>query len=218
MTTTRRVSPVDEGSATDPLAAEGSPSPVALDPEAGAILLRLARAVVAATAAGRPSGVDLAALLPPSPPPLLGVPAAAFVTLHEHGALRGCVGYLAADRPLWETVVSAAAGAASRDPRFLPVAEWEVMSLSIDVSVLGSPVPLADPAAFRPGIDGVIVERGGRRALLLPEVATDQGWGAQEMLEAVCRKAGLPRDAWRDRGTSLQVFRTARVSESRTPG
>lgn len=196
---------------------EGQPLPVALTPEAGAILLRLARAVVAATASGRFRTAEVLGLLPPDLPAILLEPAAAFVTLHQDGELRGCIGSLAADEPLWETVVTAATGAAARDPRFLPVAEHEVPSLSIDVSVLGPAVPLPDPAAFRPGIDGVIVERGSRRGLLLPEVATDQGWGAREMLETTCRKAGLAQDAWRDAGTHILIFRTARVSETSGP-
>ena len=193
---------------------EGLPLPVALTSEAGAILLRLARAVVAATASDPPRTADLASVLPPDPPTVLLAPAAAFVTLHQGGELRGCVGCLATDEPLWETVVSAAVSAASRDPRFSPVAEHEVASLTIDVSVLGPAVPLRDPSAFQAGLDGIIVERGGRRALMLPEVATDQGWGVREMLETTCRKAGLSRDAWRDPAARILVFRTARVSEA----
>jgi len=209
--------PPAEGSTSTPPAAEG-PAPVQIAPDAGAMLLRIARAVVAATASGRFRPADLSGFLPREPPPVLLTPCAAFVTLHEGGELRGCVGSLATDRPLWMTVVSAAVAAASRDPRFLPVGEAELPALSIDVSVLGPPVPLPEPSAFRPGVDGLIVERGDRRGLLLPEVATDAGWGAREMLEATCRKAGLPHDAWRDPATCVLVFRTARVSETESPG
>ena len=80
--------------------------------------------------------------------------------------------------------------------------------------MLGPAVPLADPSAFRPGIDGLIVERGLRRGLLLPEVATDQGWGAREMLAATCWKAGLPMNTWRDPETRVLAFRTARIGEA----
>ena len=111
------------------------------------------------------------------------------------------------------TVASAAVDAATDDPRFLPVTRAEVPTLSIDVSVLGSAVPLRDIASFRPGVDGLIVERAGRRGLLLPEVATDQGWGVVEMLDATCWKAGLPSGAWRDQRTGVFVFRTARIRE-----
>lgn len=200
-----------------PPGAEGLPPPVELTPEAGAILLRLARDVVAATASGRSRWADLSGFLPPYPPADLLAPSDAFVTLHRDGVLRGCVGSLADDVPLWETVVSAAVSAAAHDPRFDPVLEREVPSLSIDVSVLGPAVPLRDPSAFLPGIHGVIVERGGRRGLLLPEVASEQGWGVGKMLETTCRKAGLPPDAWRDPGTHIFVFRTARVGDTISP-
>ncbi len=206
------------GGGSAPIHAAEGPPPVDLTPEAGAILLRLARDVVAATASGLLADLDPARLLPPDPPRVLLDPAAAFVTLHEAGDLRGCVGSLATGQPLWRTVVSAAVGATARDLRFFPVGESEVPSLSIDVSVLGPRVPLEDPSAFRPGVDGVIVECGDRFGLLLPEVATDQGWGAAEMLEAVCQKAGLPRHAWREPGARLSVFRTARVSEGGAAG
>ena len=123
------------------------------------------------------------------------------------------MGSLVAEQPLAEAVASAGLSAAARDPRFLPVTEQELPAIHIDVSVLGPPVPLSDPMAFRPGIDGIIVARDGRRALLLPEVATDLGWGARETLDAVCEKAGLEGHAWHDPRTRLFVFRTVRVSE-----
>ena len=99
----------------------------------------------------------------------------------------------------------------------MPVTERELPWIHIDVSVLGPALPLRDPAAFRPGIDGIIVARDGRRALFLPEVATDQGWGAREMFDAVCEKAGLEGHAWHDPRTRLFVFRTVRVSEAEVP-
>ncbi len=140
----------------------------------------------------------------------IGQPAAVFVTLTEHQELRGCMGNLDRNLPLAESVVAAAVTVAGNDPRFLPVVAGELPAIHVEISVLGEPVPLPRPEAFEPGVDGVIVERSGRRALLLPEVATDQGWGAAEMFDTVCRKAGLPRDAWRDGGTHLLRFRTIR--------
>jgi AmmeMemoRadiSam system protein A len=210
----------------------GLPAPVALDPETAAALLRIAREAVTAavthrtaaathrsttptTAAGR--CVTAAPPLSPATSGALDEPGAAFVTLTELGSLRGCVGSLVAEQPLGQAVASAGASAAVRDPRFLPVTERELPAIHIDVSVLGPAVPLADPMAFRPGIDGIIVARDGRRALFLPEVATDLGWGAREMLDAVCEKAGLEGHAWRDPRTRLSVFRTIRVSESEAP-
>ena len=190
------------------------PEPLELSPDDAALLLSLARGAVAATARGQSGVFDPAGLLPPGPPAALVTPAAVFVTLREHGELRGCIGSLVADRPLWKAVVSAAISAASHDPRFPPIAEHEVASLSIDVSILGPAVPFPGPGAFRPGIDGLIVERGLRRGLLLPEVATDQGWNAREMLAATCWKAGLPMSAWRDPETRVLAFRTTRISDA----
>lgn len=197
------------------------PPPVELEPEAQGMLLALARSALASAASeagwasssgsgrersGRESGPGSSI----GDDPRLAQPAAVFVTLTREGELRGCMGRLVADLPVAEAVISSATSAALFDPRFAPVSADELPALRLDVSVLGPAVPLTDPAAFRPGVEGIVVERDGRGALLLPEVATEFGWGATEMLEAVCRKAGLARDAWRDPWTRLLVFRTLR--------
>ena len=82
----------------------------------------------------------------------------------------------------------------------------ELAAIELEVSVLDPPVELPDPSGFVAGRHGIVVERGMRRALLLPQVATEQGWDEVQMLEAVCRKANLPADAWRDASTRLSVF------------
>lgn len=170
-------------------------------------VLDLARAAVVAAVDGRPApGPDSRAC------PELAVPADAFVTLTAGDHLRGCMGTLGADMAVGEAVVRAAGLAATRDPRFRPVAARELAGLGIEVSVLGPPRPLADPAAFVPGRDGIVVEARGRRALLLPQVATEMGWGTEEMLAAACEKAGLRSDAWRDPDTRLLVFEVERAS------
>ncbi len=135
---------------------------------------------------------------------------AVFVTLTEAGALRGCVGSLDPNRSLREAVVGSAIGASLEDSRFPPVASGELPAIHVEISVLGPTSPLPDPRSFRPGVDGVIVERSGRRALLLPEVATEFSLGTSAMLAAVCRKAGLPTDGWRDPRTTVRTFRTVR--------
>jgi len=170
-------------------------------------LLDLARAAVVAAVDGQTAPApDLRAH------PELAVAADAFVTLTAGGDLRGCMGTLGADMPVGAAVVRAAGMAATRDPRFRPVAAGDLAGLRIEVSVLGPPRPLDDPAAFVPGRDGVVVEARGHRALLLPQVATEMGWGTTEMLDAVCEKAGLRADAWRERGTRLSVFEVERAS------
>ena len=204
------------GSGSDP--SPRLPPPVVLEPETAAALLRIARdAVTAAVTHQRAMPESAAPPLSHAALAALDEPGAAFVTLTELGSLRGCIGSLVADQPLGRAVASAGASAAVRDPRFMPVSQRELPAIHIDVSVLGPAVPLADPLAFRPGIDGIIVARDGRHALLLPEVATDQGWGAREMLDAVCGKAGLEGHAWHDPRTRLSVFRTVRVSETEAP-
>ncbi len=110
------------------------------------------------------------------------------------------------DVPLFINVRDAAVAAALDDPRFLPVARSELASLELEVSVLEPPVELLDASGFEAGRHGVVVERGMRRGLLLPQVATEMGWSAEQMLDAVCRKAGLPESAWRDKETRLFVF------------
>jgi AmmeMemoRadiSam system protein A len=122
------------------------------------------------------------------------------------------MGTLGAEMPLGEAVVRAAGMAATRDPRFPPVAAPELAGIGIEVSVLSRPRPLANPGDFVPGRDGIVVEARGRRALLLPQVATEMRWGTTEMLDAVCAKAGLHADAWRERATRLEVFEVERAS------
>jgi hypothetical protein len=147
-------------------------------------------------------------------PAALSEPAAAFVTIHEHGELRGCIGLMRFEAPLWLNVWDAAAAAALDDPRFLPVAESELPALELEVSVLDPPIELPDPAGFVAGRHGIVVERGLHRALLLPQVATEMGWDETQMLEAVCRKAHLAPDAWRDHSTNLLVFESTCFSEA----
>jgi len=139
-------------------------------------------------------------------PPTLAAPAAAFVTLREGGELRGCIGLLRFDTPLWRNVLDAAAAAALDDPRFYAVTPDELPDLEVEVSVLEPPVEIDDPARFEAGRHGIVIEKGAKRGLLLPQVAPEMGWGNLEMLEAVCQKAHLPSGAWRDPEAHLYVF------------
>ncbi|MEI7745856.1 MAG: AmmeMemoRadiSam system protein A [Chloroflexota bacterium] len=183
------------------------PAPVEVSEPDRARLLELARAAVGVAAGARQQG-DLDDAIDAGPVPAF--PAAVFVTLLVRDELRGCMGTLDPDGAVWAAVVETAGWAARRDPRFEPVRARELASIKIDVSILGPMEPLADPATFRPGTDGIVIMRAGHRGLLLPEVADDVGHGPTDMLEAVCRKAGLRSGAWREEGTSLSVFRTLR--------
>jgi hypothetical protein len=120
------------------------------------------------------------------------------------------VGRLDPDVPVGTAVVDAATLAALDDPRFPPVRPGELAQLHIEVSILGPMVSLEDPTLFRLGVDGIVVERGGRRGLLLPEVASALDDDRVAMLEMTCRKAGLEAGAWRQPGTMVLAFRTAR--------
>lgn len=187
------------------------PSPVTVSFDEREHLLALARFAVHVAARGEPELAFDAAVERIGPLPARQVRhGAAFVTLTAHGRLRGCVGNLDASRPLAWSVTAAAVSATLHDDRFRPVAEAELPDLEIEISVLGPTVALPDPQLFRPGVDGLIVERGLARGLLLPEVATMHGLDPPAMLEATCRKAGLPPDAWQAAGTRILAFRTER--------
>ena len=91
-----------------------------------------------------------------------------------------------------------AIAASSQDPRFPPVKPDELKDIDVEVSVLTAPTELTDPLAVRVGTDGLIIEKGMNRGVLLPQVPTEQGWDKKQYLEGICRKAGLPPDAWKD--------------------
>jgi AmmeMemoRadiSam system protein A len=133
----------------------------------------------------------------------------AFVTLHKHSKLRGCIGQLPGSAPLAEVVAHCAASAALEDPRFSPVRPDEVAEIEIEISVLSK---LEDVPAEQivPRKHGLVISRGYNRGVLLPQVATQFNWNAQRFLEETCEKAGLDRNSWRDPQTRVQVF-TAEV-------
>jgi AmmeMemoRadiSam system protein A len=139
-------------------------------------------------------------------------PRGVFVTLMLDGQLRGCVGQIIATNPLVEAVAQSAVSAAFSDPRFTPVTSVELPRLNIEISVL-SPLQLIAPAEIRIGVHGLMVCCGARRGLLLPQVATEFGWGVEIFLEQTCRKAGLPADAWRDPSTELYGFTAEKFGE-----
>lgn len=154
-------------------------------------------------------------------------PAAVFVTLRVRerretggpdgevwlpGDLRGCVGHIDAERPLYAAVQDAAIKAATTDPRFQPVSAAELENLTIEVSVL-SPLRLVENLSeIEVGQDGLFIVGYRRRGLLLPEVPLAYGWGKREFLRALCHKAGLPEDAWPGAAT-LFAFTTESFEE-----
>jgi AmmeMemoRadiSam system protein A len=175
-------------------------------------LLKLARASVRAAADG------VLPRVPPTEEPensVMHVRAGVFVTLYSpDGKLRGCIGFVEGEHPLRETVSRAAVGAAIRDPRFSPVHPDEVENLELSISLLSPAEDVEDPGEIEVGRDGLIVRKGFRQGLLLPQVAAERGWDRERFLQETCRKAGLPLDAWREEGSRLRRF-TAVVLEDR---
>ncbi len=146
--------------------------------------------------------------------PALSREMGAFVTLHENGRLRGCIGNLIGDQPLYLTVRDMAVEAATGDPRFPPVTMKELEDIEIEISAL-SPLELTDsPDNIRMGIHGVLVKKGYRSGVYLPQVAVETGWSKEEFLSSLCaHKAGLPADAWKDKSTELYLFTASVFSE-----
>jgi AmmeMemoRadiSam system protein A len=130
----------------------------------------------------------------------------AFVTLHNKGALRGCIGFIFAVKPLVETVREMAVAAALRDPRFTPVDIAELPAVDIEISVLTPLREIQDISEIKVGEHGIYVQRGHNTGLLLPQVASEYNWDRETFLQQTCRKAGLAQDAWHDEATTIKIF------------
>jgi AmmeMemoRadiSam system protein A len=139
--------------------------------------------------------------------------AGAFVTIRKKGQLRGCIGYPEPERPLLDVVEHCAVSAAISDPRFPPLtaAEWD--DVDLELSVLGPIEPVDHISEVVIGRDGLIVEFGRRRGLLLPQVAVEWKWNAEEFAAQTCIKAGLPPDAWQ-KGAKLFKFEAEVFAET----
>jgi AmmeMemoRadiSam system protein A len=136
-----------------------------------------------------------------------------FVTLHVRGRLRGCIGIVEAYEPLGQAVPSAAASAALHDPRFSPVRPEEVGELRIEISLLSPPEALR-PENVEIGKHGLLIAQGGKRGLLLPQVAVEHKLGREQFLEETCRKAGLNINAWQQPETDILGFTCEVFSEA----
>jgi AmmeMemoRadiSam system protein A len=130
----------------------------------------------------------------------------AFVCLKTKGELKGCIGHIRGLMPLDETVRQMAVEAAFHDPRFVPLDETEWKETDIEISVLTPMKRISDVNEIEVGIHGIYIEKGFDSGLLLPQVATEYGWGREVFLEYACMKAGLPRDAWKSKETRIFIF------------
>lgn len=142
----------------------------------------------------------------------LSRPGGAFVSLHRQGELRGCIGRILCNDPLYRTVQEMAVAAATQDFRFSRLTIEELVDLEIEISALSVPEPIR-PEAVEVGKHGLIVSRGFSRGLLLPQVATQYGWDAETFLNHTAEKAGLsPRD-WKDPLSRIEAFTAEVFSE-----
>lgn len=168
-----------------------------LSEEEGNFLLKLARESIESYIMRR-KAMDVPADTPESLKEEMG----AFVTLNEKGLLRGCIGYSEPIKPLVNAVIDVAISAAVGDPRFPPVTADELDKIKLEVSVLTKPelIKVEKPEEYmdkiKIGEDGLIIERGPYKGLLLPQVAVEYGWNVEEFLYNTCTKAGLTADCW----------------------
>jgi len=140
----------------------------------------------------------------------------AFVTLKEHGELRGCIGYITPMKSLAETVRDVASYAALEDSRFTPVVTQELPLLGYEISVMSPLRRVLDIKEIKVGRDGLIMKQGEIEGLLLPQVPVEEHWDRGTFIEETCLKAGLPRDAWKDEATDIFKF-TALVFGEHSP-
>jgi uncharacterized protein (TIGR00296 family) len=199
--------------------------PGKLSPEEGAILISIAREAIDLAVSRRG---DRSADVRRSPPAgageFLDAKRGAFVTLRKHdGTLRGCIGIPYPIKPLREAVFEAAAGAATRDPRFPMVEEGEIDELTVEVSALTEPraigcKPLELPRHVAVGVDGLIVAGMGTSGLLLPQVASELSLTAEGFLSLTCEKAGLFPDAWLDERVRVLKFQAEVFAEGAPRG
>ena len=173
---------------------------VALTDAEKSYLKDLVRLVIAAKLAGK------APDLPTPDSETLGRKLGAFVTLTIDGNLRGCIGHIVGDQPLFATIAAMAEAAAFGDPRFPPLTRQEFDRVAIEISILGPLEPCPDPARVIVGRHGLLARRGGRSGLLLPQVPVEWGWNREEFLQHTCRKAGLPTDCWTRPDAQLYWF------------
>jgi AmmeMemoRadiSam system protein A len=172
---------------------------LAIPPEARSALLATARESIASSLEARKPDWPIAA-------ERLDSPCGAFVTLHERGALRGCIGRMTSPDPLFETVRAMARAAAFEDPRFPPLDRDEFPLIEIEITVLSPLRRISSISEIEVGKHGIYITRGWRSGVFLPQVATEQGWDRDSLLEEVCYKAGLPGDAWKSPDAVLQIF------------
>lgn len=174
-------------------------------------LLGLARRTIQDKLKGRVSP------LPEPPTARLKEPSGAFVTLHKGEDLRGCIGMVQALRPLDQTIQEMAVSAAFQDPRFPPITVNELDAIHIEISVMTPLKRIRSVKEIEVGKHGLMMKNGFRQGLLLPQVASEQGWDLGTFLQHTCMKAGMKGECWRNPDTEIYVF-SAEVFSERSLG
>jgi len=171
-----------------------------LSPEEKRVLLGLARTAIA-------EKLKMARHKAQAPDsPALSSERGAFVSLHKGGRLRGCIGNFSSTSPLTRTVEAMAQAAAFEDPRFPPLSPDELDDVDLEISVLTPLRRIKDLEEIEVGRHGIYIIQGPYRGVLLPQVATEQGWDRQAFLENTCLKAGLKSGCWREPKTEIYIF------------
>jgi AmmeMemoRadiSam system protein A len=171
------------------------------------LLFDIARETISATLDGRRFEISL------PDAPHLRQPSGVFVTLNLNDELRGCIGCVLPEQPLYLAVAQNAFNAAFRDPRFPPLTRAELEEIEVEISVMTIPEPVSDFRQIEVGRDGLIVRKGGAVGLLLPQVATEYGWDREQFLSYTCAKAGLAPRAWQDETCRVEKFTAEVLSE-----
>lgn len=144
----------------------------------------------------------------------LSVKRGVFVSLHKHGELRGCIGYIKGYKDLISSIIEMAQSAAFQDPRFKPVAPLEVDELEIEISILSEMIPVNDVKEIEIGRDGLYINHPYGDGLLLPQVPVEWNWDVPTYLQQICYKAGLTPGSWADDKARLYRFSAEIFSES----
>jgi AmmeMemoRadiSam system protein A len=170
-------------------------------------LLRIARETIITMAAGETWQPDWSA------DDILNQELGVFVSLHKDDELRGCIGYVTGIMPLQNAVHEMARAAAFEDPRFPPVTQEEVDRLDIEISVLTPLTNVDSISEIEIGVHGLVIEKSFYKGLLLPQVAVEYQWDQKAFLEHTCIKAGLAKDAWKEKETIIKKFSAEIFSE-----
>jgi AmmeMemoRadiSam system protein A len=128
-------------------------------------------------------------------------------------SLRGCIGYIQTDRPLYQVIQGMAIAAATSDPRLPPVTIEELPEIHIEISILSPLQLVADLEQIQVGLHGLMLVHEKQRGVLLPQVPVERGWSRQEFLEHLCLKAGLPTNYWTDERSRFYLFTTVIIEE-----